>query len=257
MLSENRFCYCPHCHTVFRLPAENPDRSSSLFRCCVCREMFDSSDNTILETDPGFVHGFAQAGGPEAEKIPEKSLVQPVLEEKPLAWVSENTAHQYMNDRRKPLIKLAWCIVSVVLFLLLSLQVKYFHVDKFAQDQSLRKYLAGFCKIARCELPPLKSPDLFTVANTKIDLHPRQPDALRVTVKLINRAEYSQPFPDLQITLTDEAGRVIGRRSFPPQSYLATGSESMVGHGELVSLSFDLARPHEKAVGFSVHVVTD
>lgn len=328
-MSENRCCCCPHCQTLFRLSEENLNRPSTLFRCYVCREVFDSSINTVAETNPGFAsaptrltglkdqqdqdiasdpdsrtppeganqrnggltepsmfndsididaedskepfedgsdllqeipfvrNGSGQSGDPEAEKIPERRMTQPVLEEVPLDWMSKNTAHEYIKDRRKPLIALAWCIASVGLLLLLSLQIKYFYVEKFAQDQSLRKYLIGFCKIASCELPPLKSPDLFALADTKIDLHPSQPDALRVTVKLLNRAGYPQPYPDLRITLTDQAGRVVGRRSFPPKSYLAAGSESMVGDGELVSLLFDLARPHEKAVGFAVNIVTD
>ena len=330
-MSENRFCYCPHCHTIFRLSEESLNRESTLFRCCVCREVFDSSINTVARTDPGFasvpagsadlkdnrdeediIHppgsgpdrseddnrindgltepamfrdsididaedfkepfedgsdilqeipfvrkGFGRPGDPEAEKIPEKLLTQPILEEVPLAWMSKNTAHEYIKDRHKPLVTLVWCIASVGLLLLLSLQIKYFYVEKFAQDQSLRKYLVGFCKIASCELPPLKSPDLFVLTDTKIDLHPNQPDALRVTVKLFNRAGYSQPYPDLRITLTDQAGRVVGRRSFPPESWLAAGSENMVGDGERVSLLFDLARPHEKAVGFAINIVTD
>jgi hypothetical protein len=31
----------------------------------------------------------------------------------------------------------------------------------------------------------------------------------------------------------------------------------MVGEGELASVLFDLARPHEKAVGFVVEIVTE
>ncbi len=277
-MSENRFCRCPQCHTIFRLSEENLRRPSALFRCYACREVFDSRINTVSKTDPGFV--FETARPPDIEDVRDQDMaytagdnraseekadqvneptpqIQPVLEEVPLAWASENTAYEYIKDRREPLIALAWCVASVGLFILLSLQIKYFYVEKFAQDQSFRKYLVGFCKVASCELPPLESPDLFTLADTKVDLHPDQPDALRVTVKLFNRAGYSQPYPDLRITLTDRAGRVVGRRSFPPQSYLAAGSENMVGDGELVSLLFDLARPHEKAVGFAVNIVTD
>ena len=287
-MSENRFCYCPHCHTVFRLSGENPQHQSIFFRCCVCREVFDSSANRISETAPEFVSGdgrdparegpragdgFIQVDDPADDQVDdpaddpaddqvddreaEKPPAQAVLEEAPLAWMRENTAHEYIKDRSKPLITVVWCIACVGLLALLTLQIKYFYVEKFAQDQSLRKYLSGFCKIARCELPPFESPDLFTIADTKIDLHPNHPDALRVAVKLINQAGHSQPYPDLQITLTDQAGRVVGRRSFSPQAYLAAGAENMVGGGERVSLLFELARPHEKAVGFAVHVVTE
>ena len=329
-MSENHYCYCPHCNAIFRLSEENLNRESTLFRCGVCREVFDSSINSVEKTETGFTSLPVESPGlqdkedkdmthpprdsrdpPEdgariidgvteplmfgdsididadnfrdpvedrsdflketpfvrkslrqpvhfdEEKTLEKLPVQPVLEEVPLDWRSKNTAHEYIKDRSKPLATLVWFMASVGLMFLLSLQVKYFYVDKFAQDQSLRKYLAGFCKIASCELPPLKSPDLFALTYTKIDPHPNQPDALRVTVKLFNKAAYSQPYPDLRITLSDRAGRIVGRRSFRPDSYLATGSENMVGEGELISLLFDLARPHEKAVGFAVDIVTD
>ncbi len=279
-MSENHFCCCPRCRTVFRLSGENLSRQSTRFRCYSCREVFDSRVNTVSMTDSGFViaetdsvnddrtevpvfdgasgigvedSGSSSEGGGSRFDQPE-SLVS---EEAPSAWRRENTAYEYIKDRREPLIALAWCVASVALFILLSLQIKYFYVEKYAQDQSFRKYLVGFCKIASCELPPLKSPDLFTLADTKIDRHPRQPDALRVTVKLHNRAVYAQPYPDLRITLTDRDGRVVGRRSFPPQSWLAADSENMVGGDEQVSLLFDLARPHEKAVGFAVNIVTD
>ncbi len=337
-MSDNRYCYCPHCNAIFRLSEENLNRQSALFRCGVCREVFDSSINSVEKTETGFTSVPVESPGlqdkevkedkegkeedmplprrdsrdpPEdgvrnidgvteplmfddsididadnfrdpvenrsdflketpfvskslrqhvhfdEEKALEKLPVHPVLEEVPLDWRSKNTAHEYIKDRSKPLTTLIWFIASVGLLFLLSLQIKYFYVDKFAQDESLRKYLAGFCKIASCELPPLKSPGLFALTHTKIDPHPNQPGAIRVTVKLFNKAQYSQPYPDLRITLSDRAGRIVGRRSFHPDSYLAAGSENMVGEGELTSLLFDLARPHEKAVGFTVDIVTD
>ena len=40
-----------------------------------------------------------------------------------------------------------------------------------------------------------------------------------------------------------------------PEYYLPTDKPNMLGRGELASLLFDLARPHEKAVGFVVDVV--
>ena len=169
----------------------------------------------------------------------------------------KNEVEEYIGHRQNPLASFAWFLVVAAFVGLLGLQVKYFFVERYAQDETYRKYLEGFCQIAQCELPPRQDPYLLTLTHTKIDLHPTQPGALRVTVKMVNEASFSQPYPLLQLTLTDRVGRIVGRRTFTPESYLSPGAADMIGEGELASILFDLARPHEKAVGFVVDIVTE
>ncbi len=171
--------------------------------------------------------------------------------------MSRSNAQAYINDRSNPFMTFIWMLVSLSFVFLLGMQIKYFFVGQYAQDDSFRNYLVGFCKIAGCALPPRKEPFLFTLTHTKIDLHPSHPGALRVTVKLVNEAEFAQPYPWLRLTLTDRVGRVVGRRTFPPALYLQSESHVMVNAGELATVLFDLARPHEKAVGFEIDIVAD
>lgn len=162
---------------------------------------------------------------------------------------------QYIMDRPHPLASIFWFFVAVGFIVLLGLQVKYFFVERFAQDDRYRSYLTLFCKVARCELPPRRDAYLFTITNTRIDLHPEEPGALRISVKLLNQADFEQPYPELQLTLTDRVGRVVGRRIFDPEFYLSVDQYPKLAPGELGAVSFDLARPHEKAVGFVVDIV--
>ena len=178
-----------------------------------------------------------------------------VLEESQFSGMRRERAEQYIRDRRNPLFSVLWFLVAAGFLFLLSVQVKYFLVDEYAQDDKYRGYLSLFCQVASCDLPAKRDPFKFTLTHTKIDLHPTQPDAIRVTVKLINEAEFSQPYPDLQLTLTDRDGRVVGRRTFPPKLYLSGNSGKMLGKGELASILFDLSHPHEKAVGFVIDIV--
>jgi len=162
----------------------------------------------------------------------------------------------YIADQPNPLVNIFWSLVSIAFVILLGLQVKYFFVEKYAQDDRYRSYLGLFCKIAQCELSPRRDAYRFTITNTRIDLHPEEPGALRITVKLLNQAKFTQPFPELQLTLTDRVGRVVGRRTFEPEFYLAVAQRRQLASGELGTVTFDLAHPHEKAVGFVVDVVT-
>ena len=162
---------------------------------------------------------------------------------------------QFIMDRPHPLASIFWFFVAAGFVVLLGLQVKYFFVERFAQDDRYRSYLSLFCKVARCELPPRRDAYQFTITNTRIDLHPEEPGALRITVKLLNQATFEQPYPELQLTLTDRVGRVVGRRVFEPEFYLSVDQYPQLAPGELGAVTFDLARPHEKAVGFVVDIV--
>ena len=200
----------------------------------------------------------------EQPSFPEDSVPSEVsqnaslnIQESTLGRMHKNEVEEFISEQRNPIATFVWFMVAMGFLFLLGMQVKYFMVEKYAQDEQYRKYLAGFCRIAQCELPPRQDPYLLTLTHTKIDLHPTQPGALRVTVKMVNEAQFSQPFPMLQVTLTDRVGRIVGRRTFNPDAYLPAGSTGIIGEGELTSILFDLARPHEKAVGFVVDIVTE
>lgn len=171
------------------------------------------------------------------------------------AAINMSGVDEYIVDRPNPLAGVFWSLVSVAFVVLLGLQVKYFLVERFAQHEAYRPYLQVFCKVARCELPPRRDAYRFTITQTRVDLHPQEPGALRITVRLLNQADFSQPYPELRLTLTDRVGRVVGRRKFDPDFYLQKGTSTQLASGELGYVVFDLASPHEKAVGFVVDVV--
>ena len=221
--------------------------------------LFPESENYVDEFDSELNINLITAGvirDQDAGLSEDSFIDNSNLDETQPSSLSRKSVDKYITDRKNPFSSLAWLAVTAVFVVLLGAQVKYFFVEKYAQDESLRPYLLAFCGIANCSLAPRKDPFKFTLTHTKIDLHPAQPGAIRVTVKLINEAGFAQPFPHLQLTLTDRVGRVVGRRTFSPELYMVQNPEKLLGRGELASILFDLARPHEKAVGFVVDIVT-
>lgn len=171
--------------------------------------------------------------------------------------ISMNGVDAYIADRPNPLAGLVWFIVALGFLFLLGLQVRTYFVDRYAQDERFRPYLSLFCRVAACELPARRDTYSFSITHTRVELHPDVPGALNITVKLVNQAGFSQPYPDLQLTLIDRVGRVIGRRTFSPDSYLGTDEPNLLESGELASVDFDLVQPNEKAVGFVVEIVLE
>lgn len=272
---------CPSCAAVFVLTEAHLNAREGLVRCGACRHIFNAKWH--LASGGGDDHGGGwdgpAFGAHDAAQSPAQRN-EPALGGEPAdatvtaeavaddagdsandtaathpGRINMNGVDDYLNPRPNPLVSALWGLVALGFLLLLGGQVRYFLVDKYAQDETYRPYLAGFCEIAACQLPPRRDAARFTLTHTQIDLHPHTPGALRVTVKLVNEATFAQPYPDLELTLTDQDGWVVGRRTFAPRHYLPRQQPNQLASGELAAIRFDLARPHEKAVGFEVNIV--
>jgi len=160
-------------------------------------------------------------------------------------------------DRNNSMSTMVWSIVSIALLSMLIMQIEAFAVPKYAQATKYRPYLAAFCKLIQCELPMFEDVENLKLIHTSIDPHPSQPDAVRIQIKLINEAEHPQPYPGLQLTLTDKFRRVVGKRIYEPSVYLPDDVENKMISGRLSMVILDLAKPHENAYGFAVDVFSN
>ncbi len=154
-----------------------------------------------------------------------------------------------------PLRTALWGVGCLLLLGALFLQVRSLHFDQIAGVPELRSYLVSFCKIAACEVPPRHDARRIELSQTRVTLHPKNPGALRVAANLTNLAAFAQPFPALQLTLTDKSGRIVGRRVYQPVEYLGTDiADNAMPTATPQQVVLDLAQPHETAVGFELAI---
>jgi hypothetical protein len=149
-----------------------------------------------------------------------------------------------------------WWLGLAVLIGLGAWQVRTYYLFDLAQVPALRPYLAGFCRLAACEVPARRNSQLIDLVGTSVETHPEVPGALRVTASLINRASFEQRFPLLEVTLSDKLGRVVGRRTYSdyrsPQNQNALLAPDVVTH-----VTLDLATPSEQAIGYEIQLISD
>ena len=160
-------------------------------------------------------------------------------------------------DRKNPVSTIVWSMACIAFLSILVIQIEAFAVPKYAQTTKYRPYLEAFCMVAQCNLPMFEDVENLKLMHTIIELHPSQPGAVRIQVRLINEAKHPQPYPELQLTLTDKFGRIVGKRVYDPSVYLPDDVENKMASGLLSSVKLDLAKPHENAYGFAVNVVGD
>jgi len=156
----------------------------------------------------------------------------------------------------RPRAASAWWIAgSIVLTLGLAAQVTYFYRDELADYPELQPFIVDACEQLGCSIRPyVDVARIELVEPTGIAPHPRAANALRLRATLVNRALRPQPYPLMQITLTDNAGRALARRTFAPKEYLeAREPVSMQMEPNLaIGALLDIANPDGKAVGYQI-----
>lgn len=145
-----------------------------------------------------------------------------------------------------------WLIVAVIaLAVLLVLQVLLADRARLAANAQWRPMLATLCSALRCELPPWREPAAFTLLQRDVRQHPTRPGVLRVSATFRNDARWPQPWPRLQLTLSDINGRPAGQRRFEAQEYLGgTPAQTELASGESATVAMDILEPAPQIVAY-------
>lgn len=152
-------------------------------------------------------------------------------------------------DRRASALRVA---AIAALSVLLLLQLLLADRDRLATDARWRPLLGMLCNALPCNLPPWREPHAVFVVERDVRAHPSLAGMLRVTARMRNDARWPQPWPILQLTLSDIDGRSVATRYFQPREYLGgTPTQSRLASGQTAALSMDIVEPGTQAVAFT------
>jgi len=135
------------------------------------------------------------------------------------------------------------------LLALLLLQVVLAQRAQLAGDARWRPLVGALCAALGCNLPPWREPQAFSVLEHTIQEH--APGVLRVSARIRNNARWPQPWPVLQLTLSDVQGRNVATRAFTPPEYLGgVPVQALLSSDQTAALSMDIVEPGPQAIGF-------
>jgi Protein of unknown function (DUF3426) len=149
----------------------------------------------------------------------------------------------------------AWPTIAAIVGLsgLLILQMLLADRARLAGDARWRPLLQTLCGALSCDLPPWREPAAFTLVQRDVRQHPTALGALRVTASFRNDARWSQPWPKLELTLSDVNGRPSGQRRFEAREYLGgTPAQSALASGETATVAMDIVEPAAQIVAYDV-----
>lgn len=286
------YTLCAHCKTLFRVNAQQLAAAQGQVRCGICHASFNALDNLAEQPDDllskfqsitGTVDFVAEDTTPPALFPLDVGAALPVPLSPGASAASnqgehpascDNSANEFDLINASPIITdersdpatlipepkkrislsatVAWSAVNLTLIFILAIQFIYFNRRDLAQYAEWRPTLEEICRYAGCEIPHQRDITKITLINRELRSHPAVVNALLVTATLVNNAPFRQPYPMLQLSLSDFSGRTVAIRRFQPAEYMSrvVGIESGMLPGMPVGVSLELADPGKAAVGF-------
>ena len=105
-------------------------------------------------------------------------------------------------------------------------------------------------------LPMRRDLNNLKLISAKTEAHPTRASTVLLKVSLLSRSNISQPLPKLELSLSDESGRLISRRTFKPNDYLYNNStENLIASNELKKVTVELLAFPQQAHGYELRMV--
>jgi predicted Zn finger-like uncharacterized protein len=280
---------CPTCQSLFRINIEQLQQAQGRVRCGQCKTHFDAQNNIVLPKGREMLTDLRapiDAQLSANEKRPAPSRPTPVAdkaleqEDIPLpklipesdkgaprqqfavnravtnssGGVSEKTDIGINNETNYSPRREAFALVlsSVALILLLLAQFVYFYIDHLSKQPLLASFIEDACDMIGCVIEPIRDTDRIEVINRNVFSHPSVENALMITATFANVAPFPQPYPIMQVSLTDLQGKTVAARRFLPNEYLENVRESphLMKPGMPVDVSVEVLDPQNGAMAF-------
>lgn len=116
-------------------------------------------------------------------------------------------------------------VVLLLILLTLAQSTYYLRSDIAARWPQARPYLEQACTLLQCEVGLPKKADLIAIDDSDLKEDTERQGLIHLYTTLVNKADHSQEFPLLELTLTDANDKPLLRRTFQPEEYLPAGAD--------------------------------
>jgi len=121
-----------------------------------------------------------------------------------------------------------WILMGLLVVLLLVSLFAYRYRDTLVRNPDIRPWLETVCAAVGCSLEPLVDLDAIRLIERTALSHPDKENVLVIFAAFINEASFEQPYPEMQVRLTDRTGRVVVQFDWAPSQYLDRWEEGMM-----------------------------
>ena len=149
-----------------------------------------------------------------------------------------------------------WLKRSLLVLLLLVMALGlygYRYRSELLLEPAYRPMLQTVCATLGCTLPPLVDLDALKVVKRTVYSHPTIDDALVIDLAFINEAAFAQPYPILEIRLTNRNGGLVTKNNVAPAEYLERWqADELLSSGERLDVNLTVEDPGQTATSFEL-----
>jgi predicted Zn finger-like uncharacterized protein len=260
------YTFCPTCSTMFAIKAEHLLAAAGRVRCGTCGQVFRAFDyvyEDLESVQSALAEYHARQTVRHAKERQDDSghAGEEVVADDGLG-VLDSTSHDDFPmppefadtwaERSHFGQNLAKGAIIVTLLLLLGVQWLYFNRTSLAAQAEWRPGLESLCSFLRCELPLRVDLSRIELVNRDVRKHPRVAGALLINASLVNRADFRQPYPILEVAFLNSSGTEVAARRFSPVEYLGDQVDIKAGMpvGTALQVMLEIKDPGEDAVSF-------
>ncbi|MDR2690056.1 MAG: zinc-ribbon domain-containing protein [Azoarcus sp.] len=118
-------------------------------------------------------------------------------------------------------VRVLWGLIVFIMGMALAGQAIYiFRQDITRQLPGLRPLLVTACEHVACDMPLPRDASLIQIVDSDLQLNPGQPGHYIFFSTVSNRAEFTQDWPYLELTLTNSLGEPLTRRVISPAEWV-------------------------------------
>jgi predicted Zn finger-like uncharacterized protein len=157
------------------------------------------------------------------------------------------------SPRPRNRLQRSWLIGCLLLLIPLSGQLAWHFRDSLIYHNAGRQTLSLVCSVAGCQVPVRRNLEQIIISGRNLSTHPEKSDTLQLQLSLINTAPFEQPFPQLTLSLFNDNGSLIARRTFTTDQYLPqeNNQTQLMPRAQSVLVQIDLVDPGNEVTGFS------
>ena len=245
------FTRCPNCDAAFSITGQQLVIAAGMVRCGLCEHVFDARPHLFQEpSSPPESNTVIKQFSEEVEEHPTKEeqtltedeqeinlshddldlIIEPVedeiileqppkLEDGAVDGIPNLIAEEVSNlTKQSKTSKIQFIGVAFIWLLLALLLLQITAVYKPAIfPEHLKNTM---CSWLTCVERLARAPEKIEILNRSVHTHPHKDNALLATLTIINRAEYAQAYPIIQLRFLDIGGNLMAARLFDANHYL-------------------------------------
>lgn len=237
---------CPQCKTTFSVTEEQLEERDGVVRCGKCTIVFQAGNYLVEKSGPT-----SSGEKPETSET-EKPHPKEDLEE---------IFYQLVGRRPRSLVQpVVWLSGCILLMGMLFVQYVYFYRDQLAKHPEYGNRVIAACdRFAHlgCRIIPPREIGRIELTHTTVKPHPKYEKMLRVKATLVNRANFPQAYPLMEISLSNRLGEVTSRRIFNAEQFLTKKelANKFMPKNVAIGALLDITNLNSKTQGYEIRLV--